>query len=53
MDGESLEERDARVRSLWDKLDTRNEGSLDVTALRRGLRKIDHRELTCALLCAK
>jgi len=44
MDGESPDERDARTLSLWKKLDTQNEGSLDVKALKKGLRKIDHRE---------
>lgn len=44
MDGESPDERDARTRSLWKKLDTQSEGSLDVKAFKKGLKKIDHRE---------
>lgn len=44
MDGESPDERDARTLSLWRKLDTEREGSLDVRALKRGLKKLDHRE---------
>lgn len=47
MDGESPDERDARTLSLWRKLDTQDEGSLDVKALKKGLRKLDHRELPC------
>ncbi|KAI4142382.1 MAG: hypothetical protein L6R39_004956 [Caloplaca ligustica] len=34
--------QDARVEKLWQTLDTRKEGHLDVRGLRRGLRKIDH-----------
>ncbi len=42
MNGESYEHRDSRIRELWQTLDTRNEGQLDLPALKKGLRKIDH-----------
>ena len=42
MNGESHEHRDRRIRELWQNLDTRNEGQLDLSALKKGLRKIDH-----------
>lgn len=45
MDGESPEEKAARTLSLWKQLDTQNEGSLDLKALKKGLKKLDHREL--------
>lgn len=43
--GESDYERDKRVAKLWETLDTRNEGHIDLTGLKKGLKKIDHREL--------
>lgn len=43
MDGESQDERAQRIEGLWRKLDTRQEGQLDLTGLQKGLRKIDHR----------
>lgn len=36
--------RDARVERLWRQLDTLKKGELDLADLRRGLKKIDHRE---------
>ncbi|KAK4989556.1 hypothetical protein LTR50_003163 [Elasticomyces elasticus] len=42
MEHESQAARDARIRSLWNTLDTRNEGSLDVPGLKNGLAKLDH-----------
>lgn len=42
MDKESEEQREKRVRSLWSKLDYQNKGELDITDLRRGLKKLDH-----------
>lgn len=42
--GESTDERDERVARLWDSLDTRKEGHVDLTGLKKGLKKIDHRE---------
>lgn len=45
MDAESPADRENRTRSLWKKLDTQNEGYLDLKAFRKGLKKLDHREL--------
>ena len=45
MDAESPADRENRTRSLWKKLDTQNEGFLDLKAFRKGLKKLDHREL--------
>ena len=45
MDGEPPNARDERVRRLWRKLDTRDQGHLDLEGLKEGLRKLDHREL--------
>ncbi|GAM85123.1 hypothetical protein ANO11243_031270 [Dothideomycetidae sp. 11243] len=42
MDNESEEHREHRIRSLWDKLDVRKEGSLDIVALKLGLKKLEH-----------
>ena len=36
---------DARVRKLWQVLDTRNEGQLNLSGLKKGLKQLDHREL--------
>jgi solute carrier family 25 phosphate transporter 23/24/25/41 len=33
----------ARVDQLWATLDTRKQGHLDLPALKKGLRKLDHR----------
>ncbi|SLM40251.1 mitochondrial carrier [Lasallia pustulata] len=42
MEAESQNARDKRVEKLWQDLDTRKEGQLDIKALKKGLRKIDH-----------
>ncbi|KAF2120832.1 calcium dependent mitochondrial carrier protein-like protein [Lophiotrema nucula] len=42
MDTESPNAQDARVDALWASLDTRNQGQLDLSALQKGLRKLDH-----------
>ncbi|KAL1303430.1 hypothetical protein AAFC00_006820 [Neodothiora populina] len=42
MNGESPDERDARTLSLWKKLDSEKQGALDIRALKKGLKKIDH-----------
>lgn len=42
--GESKDERDERVARLWESLDARKEGHIDLTGLKKGLKKIDHRE---------
>jgi solute carrier family 25 phosphate transporter 23/24/25/41 len=47
---------DARVDELWATLDTRKQGHLDLPALKKGLRKLDHRRLGptgCMLSLAK
>lgn len=41
---ESNDERDERVARLWETLDTRKEGHVDLSGLKKGLKKIDHRE---------
>ena len=43
MEGESQNAQDARVENLWQTLDTKKEGQLDLAGLQKGLRKIDHR----------
>ncbi|KAF2447570.1 calcium dependent mitochondrial carrier protein-like protein [Karstenula rhodostoma CBS 690.94] len=42
MDTEMANAQDARVDALWATLDTRNQGHLDLAALKKGLRKLDH-----------
>ncbi|KAF2164842.1 hypothetical protein M409DRAFT_24747 [Zasmidium cellare ATCC 36951] len=42
MDGESQAQREARLRSLWSKLDTKNKGTLDYNALKNGLQGMNH-----------
>ena len=48
MDGESREERDARIKALWEQLDTKKKGNVDVPALKNGLVKMNHREFAFA-----
>jgi solute carrier family 25 phosphate transporter 23/24/25/41 len=43
MDTNSASVADARVDKLWATLDTRKQGRLDLPALKKGLRKLDHR----------
>lgn len=50
MDGESQAQREARLRSLWGKLDTKNKGTLDYNALKIGLQGMNHRML-CLRKC--
>jgi solute carrier family 25 phosphate transporter 23/24/25/41 len=45
MDTNSASVADARVEELWATLDTRKQGRLDLPALKKGLRKLDHRRL--------
>lgn len=42
-----------RVDKLWEIIDTRKQGSVDFNGLRKGLRKMDHRErfLNFLVLC--
>ncbi|KAF2460951.1 calcium dependent mitochondrial carrier protein [Lineolata rhizophorae] len=42
MNHESGNAQDARVESLWTQLDTRGTGHLDLSGLKKGLRKLDH-----------
>lgn len=42
--GESENERERRVAKLWETLDAREDGNLDLNGLKKGLKKIDHRE---------
>ena len=50
MDGEDQAAQDARVEKLWRTLDTRDEGQLNLSGLKKGLIKIDHRSFTVLLL---
>ena len=45
MDDKSASVANARVDELWATLDTRKQGHLDLPALKKGLRKLDHRTL--------
>jgi solute carrier family 25 phosphate transporter 23/24/25/41 len=47
---ESQNQRDKRVEDLWRKLDPQGAGELDFKGLQKGLRRIDHRESTYALI---
>lgn len=49
MDTQSASVADARVDKLWATLDTRKQGHLDLPALKKGLRKLDHRRLGLAV----
>ncbi|PGH11730.1 hypothetical protein AJ80_06991 [Polytolypa hystricis UAMH7299] len=42
MRGETQSERDQRVQNLWETLDTRREGQLDLKGFKKGLKKMDH-----------
>ena len=44
MDTQSASVADARVDELWETLDTRKQGHLDLAGLKKGLRKLDHRK---------
>ena len=50
MDGEDQTVQDARVNKLWKTLDTRNEGRLNLSGLKKGLSKINHRSYHPVLL---
>jgi len=41
--GETQNERDSRIEDLWQKLDLKKKGKLDLSGLKKGLSKIDHR----------
>lgn len=42
---ESQNQRDKRVEELWRKLDPQGKGELGIKGLKKGLQKIDHRQL--------
>ncbi|KAK6438307.1 hypothetical protein LTR95_005498 [Oleoguttula sp. CCFEE 5521] len=42
MDGESKEPRAARIKALWDQLDTKKKGNVDLPALKNGLARMNH-----------
>ncbi len=42
-------QRDRRVEELWRRLDPAGLGELDLKGLQKGLRRIDHRMLSCLL----
>jgi solute carrier family 25 (mitochondrial phosphate transporter), member 23/24/25/41 len=42
MDNESSEQREKRLRQLWNRLDTKKRGTLDLPGLKAGLRSINH-----------
>jgi solute carrier family 25 phosphate transporter 23/24/25/41 len=42
--GESKDECDQRVAKLWSRLDAEKREHLDYNGLKKGLKKIDHRE---------
>ncbi len=44
---ESQNQRDKRVEELWRKLDPAGQGELDFKGLQKGLKRIDHREISC------
>lgn len=48
MESMSGDDTDARVERLWRTLDTRKEGQLDLNGLKRGLKRMDHRQLPAA-----
>lgn len=48
MDGESHQDREKRIQGLWQILDPTGQGHVDIHGLRRGLKKMDHRELVDA-----
>jgi len=52
MDTETVNTQDARVDALWATLDTRKQGHLDLAALKKGLRKLDHRMVSHSYICS-
>lgn len=43
MDNDDPAAQEARVKRLWQVLDTKKEGQVSLTGLKNGLRKMDHR----------
>lgn len=48
---ESQNSRDARVEALWRQLDPDGKGELDLPGLRRGLKRMDHRQSSFVTAC--
>lgn len=46
MDLESQNSIDARVEQLWRKLDVESKGELDLKGLKRGFKRIKHRQFS-------
>ena len=42
--GETTNEFDARVEKLWKTLDLAGKGYIDLSGLKKGLNKLDHRK---------
>lgn len=49
MRGESRHEREQRINDLWEILDVRRRGQVDLKDFKKGLKKMDHRELFMAV----
>lgn len=41
---ESQNQRDARVEDLWQNLDPKQTGAIDLKGLQRGLKRMNHRQ---------
>lgn len=50
MDGESAEQREHRLKTLWRTLDTKRNGYLDLPALKTGLAQMNHRESAAVVI---
>jgi solute carrier family 25 phosphate transporter 23/24/25/41 len=50
---ESQNERDKRIEELWSRLNPSNAPALDLKALQKGLRRIDHRKIYAPNFCLK
>lgn len=48
MDREDQKAQDERVKKLWQTLDTRKEGRLNLQSLKKGLGEMDHRKYHAA-----
>ena len=48
--GESKEQREQRHRSLWNQLDVKRKGFLDLDSLKRGLAQMNHRAANYILI---
>ena len=43
MDDDAANAQDARVQALWETLDTKRKGHIDLDGLKQGLRRLEHR----------